>query len=205
MVRKIISAGISKSTAEQYGPYVSNWLNHCSSVKINPTSPSIRDIMAYLSLRAAQISASSISINLAAIKFFLKVNLAPQDIFSHPSLTTFLKGLANLPRVPNSSRKIRLTMNKEALQLTGHVIQSHREWPSIDRTMAWALTLVCFYGCSRAGDLLSSTANKASPKTITWETISFLPDGKMLIHIPSPKTSVGNKGLPITLSRNPDT
>ena len=96
-------------------------------------------------------------------------------------------------------------MSREALQLTGHVIQSLQEWPSIDRTMAWALTLVCYYGCSRAGDLLSSTANKVSPKTITWETISSLPDGKMLIYIPSPKTSVGNKGLPITLSENPDT
>ena len=205
MFRKIFSAGICKSTADQYGPYVSNWFQHCSSAKINPTSPSIHDLMAYLSLRAAQISASSISTNLAAIKFFLKVNLAPQDIFSHPSLSTFLKGLANFPRVSNSSRKIRLTMNKEALKLTGHVIQSHHEWPSIDRTTTWALVLVCFYGCSRAGDLLSSTANKATPKTITWETISSLPDGKMLIYIPSPKTSVGNKGLPMVLSTNPDT
>ena len=204
MFRKILSAGICKSTADQYGPYVSNWLQHCSSAKINPTSPSIRNIMAYLSLRAAQISASSVSTNLAAIKFFLKVNLAPQDLFSHPSLSTFLKGLSNSPRVTNSTRKVRLTMSREALMLTGHIIQSLQAWPSIDRTMAWALTLVCFFGCSRVGDLLSSTANKTSAKTITWETISLLPDGKMLIYIPSPKTSVGNKGLPITLSRNPD-
>ena len=153
-VRKIMSAGICRSTANQYGPYVSNWLEHCSSQRINPTDPSIRDLMAYLSLRADQISASSISINLAAIKFFLKVNLAPQDIFSHPSLSTFLKGLSNSPRVTNSNRKVRLTMSREALQLTGHIIQSLQAWPSIDRTMAWALTLVCFFGCSRVGDLL---------------------------------------------------
>jgi len=203
-VRKIISAGICKSTANQYGPYVSNWLEYCSSQHINPTSPSIRDLMTYLSLRAELIPASSISINLAAIKFFLKVNLASQDLFSHPSLSTFLKGLSNSPRVTNSTRKVRLTMSREALMLTGHIIQSLQAWPSIDRTMAWALTLVCFFGCSRVGDLLSSTANKTSAKTITWETISLLPDGKMLIYIPSPKTSVGNKGLPITLSRNPD-
>ena len=95
-------------------------------------------------------------------------------------------------------------MSREALLLTGHIIQSLAAWPSIDRTMAWALTLVCFYGCSRVGDLLSSTTNKVSAKTITWETISLLPDGKMIIYIPSPKTSVGNKGLPISLSRNPD-
>merc|ERR1711872_581193 len=85
-VRKIISAGICKSTADQYGPYVSNWLNYCASHKISPTEPSIRDLMTYLSLRAESILASSITINLAAIKFFLKVNLAPQDLFSHPSL-----------------------------------------------------------------------------------------------------------------------
>ena len=203
-VRKIISAGICESTANQYGPYVSNWLSYCADHKINPTEPPIRDLLTYLSLRAELISAASISINLAAIKFFLKVNLASQDLFSHPSLSTFLKGLANSPRVTNSTRKVRLTMSREALMLTGHVIQSLSAWPSIDRTMAWALTLVCFYGCSRVGDLLSNTANKVSAKTITWETISLLPDGKMIIYIPSPKTSVGNKGLPIVLSRNPD-
>ena len=204
-VRKIISAGICKSTADQYGPYVSNWLEYCAGHDIRPTDPSIRDLMTYLSLRAELISASSISINLAAIKFFLKVNLASQDLFSHPSLSTFLKGLANSPRVTNSTRKVRLTMSREALMLTGHIIQSLSAWPPIDRTMAWALTLVCFFGCSRVGDLLSNTANKVSAKTITWETISLLPDGKMLIYIPSPKTSVGNKGLPITLTKNPDT
>ena len=96
-------------------------------------------------------------------------------------------------------------MSKEALSITGHVIQSFHGWPSIDRTMAWALILVCFYSCSRVGDLLSSTTNKTSPKTITWDTISLLPDGKILIYIPSPKSSVGNKGIPITLSTNPDT
>ena len=203
-VRKIISAGICKSTADQYGPYVSNWLDYCASHKISPTQPPICDLLTYLSVRAELISAASISINLAAIKFFFKVNLASQDLFSHPSLSTFLKGLANSPRVTNSTRKVRLTMSREALLLTGHIIQSLAAWPSIDRTMAWALTLVCFYGCSRVGDLLSSTTNKVSAKTITWETISLLPDGKMIIYIPSPKTSVGNKGLPISLSRNPD-
>ena len=30
-VRKIMSAGICKSTADQYGPYVSNWLEYCSA------------------------------------------------------------------------------------------------------------------------------------------------------------------------------
>ena len=203
-VRKIISAGICKSTADQYGPYISNWLDYCASHKISPTQPPICDLLTYLSVRAELISAASIAINLAAIKFFFKVNLASQDIFSHPSLSTFLKGLANSPRVTTSTRKVRLTMSREALLLTGHVIQSLAAWPSIDRTMAWALTLVCFYGCSRVGDLLSSTANKVSAKTITWETISLLPDGKMVIYIPSPKTSIGNKGLPITLSRNSD-
>ena len=203
--RKILSAGICKSTADQYNPYVFNWLQHCTSVKINPIKPSIHKLMAYLSQRANQIPASSISTNLAAIKFFLKANLAQQDIFSHPSLSTFLKGLSNFPCVSNYSRKIRLTMNKASLSLTGHMIQAHLEWHPINRSMIWALILVCYYGCSRVGDLLSSVANKATPKTITWDKVSSLPDGKMLIYIPSPKSSVGNKGHPIYLSANPDT
>ena len=95
-------------------------------------------------------------------------------------------------------------MSKEALSITGHIIQSFHGWPAIDRTMAWALILVCFYGCSRVGDLLSSTANKTSPKTLTWDTVTLTPDGKILIFITSPKSSVGNKGSTITLAPNPD-
>ena len=40
-VRKILSAGICRSTADQYGPYVSNWLEYCACQHINPTEPSV--------------------------------------------------------------------------------------------------------------------------------------------------------------------
>ena len=202
---QILSAGICKSTAKQYNPYVTNWLEFCSSGAISPTNPSIVDLITYLSQRADQIPSSSITTNLATIKVFLKANLAQQDILVHPTLTTFLKGLSNFPHFSVPSKKIRLTMNKAALSLTGHMIQSHQEWPPINRTMVWALTLVCFYGCSRVGDPLSSTANMASDKTLDWENVSSLPNGKMLIYISSPKSSVGNKGHPHTLSTNPET
>ena len=99
--------------------------------------------------------------------------------------------------------QIRLTMNKAALEIAGHVIQSHQNWPPIDRSMAWSLFLVCFYGCSHVGDLLSNTANKATDKTLRWDQV--LPSGRILIYISSPKSSVENRGNPIVISTNPDT
>ena len=96
-------------------------------------------------------------------------------------------------------------MTPAALRIVGHTVQGLKNWSDRDILMAWSFFLVCFYGSCRAGDILSSRVNAATDKVLWWSNVTFdHPGSRVVIFLRSPKSSVGNKGQSVVLSKNPE-
>ena len=96
-------------------------------------------------------------------------------------------------------------MTPSALRIVGHTVQGLKNWSDQDILMAWSFFLVCFYGSCRARDILSSRVNTATDKVLWWSNVTFdHPGGRVVIFLRSPKSSVGNKGQSVVLSKNPE-
>ena len=68
----------------------------------------------------------------------------------------------------------------------------------------WTLLLVCFFSSAWVRDILSYIANEASAKTLTLKEVRIiLPEEKIIILLSAPKSSIGNKGHPLVLVKNP--
>ena len=84
-------------------------------------------------------------------------------------------------------------------------MQGQSGWSDWDILMAWSLFLICYFGSCRTGDLLSIRVNKATDKVLLWSDVTFDHSGdRVVIHLRSPKSSVGNKGQSVILSKNPE-
>ena len=96
-------------------------------------------------------------------------------------------------------------MTTSALRILGHTVQGQSGWSDWDILMAWSLFLICYFGSCRTGDLLSIRVNKATDKVLLWSDVTFDHSGdRVVIHLRSPKSSVGNKGQSVILSKNPE-
>ena len=142
---------------------------------------------------------------MTVLKKFLAANLVNSDLFNHPSILAFTQGLRNLPRFSKVKQKIHLTMTMSALRIVGHTVQGQSGWSNRDILMAWLLFLICYFGSCRARDLLSTRVNKATNKVLLWSDVTFDHSGdRTVIYLRSPKSSVGNKGQSVILSKNPE-
>ena len=203
--RKYASASICKATATAYSSHIRTWLTRCHSKSINPIDPALHDLITYLSDLASSKPSASVTTCIMALKKFFAINLVNFDLFNHPSVLAFTQGLKNLPTFSAAKRKIRLTMTPAALKIVGHTVQSFKNWSDRDVLMTWTFYLVSFYGSCRAGDILSTRVNSATDKVLLWADVTFdLPGGRVVIFLRSPKSSVGNKGHSIVLSKNPE-
>ena len=76
------------------------------------------------------------------------------------------------------------------------MVQGLKNWSDRDILMAWSC---------RARDILSSRVNAATDKVLWWSNVTFdHPGSRVVIFLRSPKSSVGNKGQSVVLSKNPE-
>ena len=96
-------------------------------------------------------------------------------------------------------------MTLAALCIVGYTVHAQTGWSDWDILMAWSLFLICYFGSCRVGDLLLLRVNTATDKVLLWSDIAFDQSGdRAVIYLRSPKTSVGNKGQSVILSKNPE-
>ena len=122
--REIFSSSISNRTAYHYGAHVKAWISHCTAEGRDPLSPSIVQLIEYLSVRACAQPVSSLKMTISAMRKFFNANLVSDLILDSPPIKALLVGLANKPR-QSRVKTHRLVMNKASL--TRYIRKSGRK------------------------------------------------------------------------------
>ena len=93
------------------------------------------------------------------------------------------KNMEYLSSPPSPTRKV---MTLEILRIIGHEI-AISDWSSDSKRVFWAACCTLFFGSFRVGEILSNSGKNFSPKTcLLWGDIQFK-EGRILIHVKSPK------------------
>ena len=91
-------------------------------------------------------------------------------------------------------------MTKPAMIVCYHLISS-LPWAREDIITTWCLFLLGYWGSVRVGDVVSSYANKVSPKTLKWGRVTLLAE-QVTLALAEPKVTAKRKDYVVTLHRH---
>jgi len=91
--------------------------------------------------------------------------------------------------MPQKTLRNRKAMSIHSLLLLGHKIAS-LNWKNASKTAVWAAATTAFFSSARLGEILPSAGNDFDPVcTLLWKYVRFIGNDRILIFIPSTKTS----------------
>jgi len=91
--------------------------------------------------------------------------------------------------MPQKTLRNRKAMSIHSLLLLGHKIAS-LDWKIASKTAVWAAATTAFFSSARLGEILPAAGNDYDPVcTLLWKYVRFVGNDRILIFIPSTKTS----------------
>jgi len=192
-LRNLIFSSLSKSSWAKYDSGWNSFLKFQKSVDKHISLPiSIEHLRAYVvwALSNANLKAETVSSYLTGIKLaHILSNLECADFRNDRVIDMCLKGGKNLKCFDLKSSKTRNAFSIHALLFLGDKIAS-LNWSDYSKLVVWTAATTAFFSSARMGEILPQSSSQNDPfRTLCWNYVKFLEDGRILIFIPCTKTS----------------
>jgi len=89
----IITDSWREGTRKQYRTSISAWINYCKERKISITTPSLPELLSFLTLQSKKLSYSALGTTRSALSSF--INIDGFKVGEHPIVSRFMSGAFN--------------------------------------------------------------------------------------------------------------
>ena len=151
-----------------------------------------------------QLQFDTIKSYLSGLKKLHSLNMVSVKAFECERLQDILQGIKNqstLSRVVSNDKQYRCEMTWSDLRM---YLWKCEEYSDYDKQVIRTLSLFCFYGALRGGEILSKEEDSFDPfRAITWCKIKKLSDVQLLVVLVVPKTSEDPEGVVVDIFKYP--
>ena len=151
----LIANSVATGTQRTYAPGWRAFLEFMGRMRRDAHHPDQNDVMLFAAAMSHSVSASTLRVYLAAVKYHLLRMGGPVGVTSSSRITALLKGLerASLPRHP-SARPQRQAITVHQLKALRQFLDLSLYSPA-DRLMLWAALTTAFHGLLRVSEYTS--------------------------------------------------
>ncbi len=207
--RKKISLSKSGSTWDSYMTAWRTFTNFCIIKRRKPYIPVEPDILIdYVCFLDEDrgLQYPTVRSYLSALKKLHHLNNVSDKSFDCPRLSDVLKGIYNESTLMKSvsTKKYRAVMTWTVMKILGMKIWGSAGMTDFNKQVFWTISLFCFFGAFRGGEMMSLDANSFDPfRCITWAKIKRLNQNQLLIDLVVPKSSEVPEGTVVDIFRYP--